>query len=208
MSKYIPILEKMAREEIPSLQFDVQSATNTYQLREVLTRALNILSYVVHDRVLDEYAARSPQPPAPTRMVPRQAPPPPPQVQAVPPAPPAPRAVSPQLPALPPPISAVQPGPSPTIQGVPSDAIVRKGETNVIITAHGTTVVGPGGQTSSLAPGEPVPAELTSGLPPVPPPAPEGVANVVLPQGGAGLTPDVEAALANLSADRPPEPPR
>lgn len=203
MSKHIGILEKMAREEIPSLQFDVQGATNVYQLREVLARMLNVLGYVVQDIVFDAYSAI----PVPPQQIVRTAPRPQPATQVVPAAPPAPRASSPQLPMLPPPIPMVQPAAAMSVQGVPPDAIIRKGETNVVITAHGTTVVGPGGQTATLAPGEPVPAELTSGLPPVPPPAPEGVAQVVLPPGG-GLTPDVAEALANLSTDRPPEPAR
>jgi len=203
MSQHLRTLERIAREEIPALQLDVQGSANPYQLKEVLARLINVVGYVVQDIVLDAMSQSQPRP-AHSASVPTTVP----AVRAVPrlpPAPPAPSAsILPPLPSLSPASSPANP--QPAYPGVPSDAIIRKGETNVVITASGTTVVGPSGQTATLPPGEVVPPELTSPTPPAPPPAPEGVAQHILPPGGA-FTPDVAAALGNLSNNPPPDQP-
>ena len=63
----------------------------------------------------------------------------------------------------------------------------------VVITPQGTRVIPPvGGQAVTLPPGSAV--DLVGMGRPVPPPAPPGVAQVVLPPGGV-LTPEAAAAL-------------
>ena len=70
----------------------------------------------------------------------------------------------------------------------------------VYVTNQGTKVIPPGGSgpTVVLPPGAAVDLTATTGRP-VPPPAPPGVSQVVLPPGG-GMTPEVAAALAGRTA--------
>jgi len=89
---------------------------------------------------------------------------------------------------------------------IPGDVPIQPGVANVVITANGITAIAPSGQRTTLPPGEAVPIEATSGAPPEPPEAPEGVAQVVLPPGG-GMTPELLAAIGNRSQDQPPQEP-
>jgi len=104
---------------------------------------------------------------------------------------------------LPPPPALAGQAPPAGVQGIP-DAPHQPGVANVTITPQGTHVITASGNRSVLPPGVAVPAEATSDDPPVPPEAPEGVENVVLPPGG-GMSPDVAEALARRSTDEPSE---
>lgn len=110
-----------------------------------------------------------------------------------------------RMPALPPPLSMVPSfHPSASLPGMP-DVPIQPGAFNVVITPQGTRTVSPTGTTAMLPPGVPVGPDVLYGRP-EPPPAPPGVAQVVLPPGG-GMTSDTLAALTGRSNDTPPEPP-
>lgn len=190
MSKHLPDLITLAKTEIPVLENDILSATGPYQLRDVCTKLINIVKYLLHDAILDSQ---------PASALPAAAPAPPPPPRPIPVSRPA-VAGLPGLPSL---GAAAQPAraPAPTV-GVPSDVPIQRGVTNVVITPQGTVAVSPSGNRSVLPPGEAVPLEATADVPPSPPEAPEGVENIVLPPGG-GMTPELAAALAGRSHDEP-----
>lgn len=197
MSKHLPRLIKMVNEEVPSLKYDITNASGPYQLREICEKLLVMVDYLLHHIIEDAGGAPRAAVPAP-RPVPPPPPPPPPLLPM--PAPP------PGMARLRPPIDVAQPAPAsrPAMDSsLPSDVPVQPGITNAFITPQGTTVVAPTGARSTLPPGMAVPIEISAGLPPEPPPAPDGVAQIVLPPGG-GMTPELEAALAGRSKDEPP----
>lgn len=198
MSRYLKRLVKIAQEEIPTLQADATNAAGPFQLREVCLKLLDITHYLLLHAIED--AASKTQPAAGIPAIPpRPAPPPP---------PPRPPVAAPPLDVsrLPQPLDVAQPAavPAPSSSMLPGDVPVQPGITNAFITPQGTTVVNPRGQRSVLPAGVAVPLEISAGVPPEPPPAPEGVAQVVLPPGG-GMSPEVEAALAARSPETPPE---
>jgi hypothetical protein len=218
MSKHLPKLIKIAQEELPTLHNDALNATGPYQLREVVVNLVKIVTYVVQDIILDAYAAKT-QPSQPSTVPPPLAPSPTRQLPVARPFPFPPQVASPQilshpspqpapgLPRLPPPPDVAQPVPvAAAPASIPGDVPIQPGVTNVIITSQGTTAIDPRGQRTTLPPGEAVPIEATAGIPPVPPEAPEGVAQVVLPPGG-GMTPELLEALGNRSQDQPPQEP-
>lgn len=202
MSIHLPKLVQFA-QELPTLQNDIQSAgTSPYQLREVCERMLTILGYLLHDRILDAYAAPAP-PIASTSPAPKT-----PAAAPIPTsrpvlAPLAPR-LPPGMPRLPPPPDVIVAAPRPILQNLPGDVPIQPGITNAFVTAGGTTVIAPNGARTTLPPGEAVPLTVSAGIPPELPEAPEGGVNVVLPPGG-GMTPELEAALAGRSQDAPPK---
>jgi hypothetical protein len=186
----------MAQKDVPILENDILSATGPFQLREVCMKLIKIVSYLLHDRILDAYE---------TMKIPSSAsPPPPPPVVQPPPRIARPISIPTGLPKLPPLASSPQPArvSSPTAN-VPSDVPIQHGVTNVVITPTGTVAVTPSGARSVLPPGEAVPLEATADLPPELPEAPEGVENVLLPPGG-GMSPEVLAALNARNPDQQP----
>ena len=111
---------------------------------------------------------------------------------------------------IPPPPMITQPEPAPAqmpgIPGVPD--IAPAGVAQVVITPTGTRVIPAGGTGPSvvLPPGSAVDLATMTGKPDLPPAAP-GVAQVVLPPGGAMPT-EVAAAIASHPAPPPPAPQR
>lgn len=199
MSKHLPTLIEMAQKDVPVLENDILSATGPFQLREVCMKLIKIVSYLLHDRILDAYetmkisasvGATPPQPPVVQ---------PPPRVVR-----PAVTSTPAGLPKLPPLAGSPQPVrvPAPPTN-VPGDVPIQHGVTNVVITPTGTVAIAPSGTRSVLPPGEAVPLEATTDLPPEPPEAPEGVENVVLPPGGR-MSPEVLAALNTRNPDQSP----
>ena len=191
MSKHLPELIRIAKQDMPSMRHDVGNAVNPLAQRPVIQKMFDILEILLHhtihesvDRVMASQAASS----APV-AVPVTAP------VAVPIVQRAPRQAQPIDPlGLPPLSSTSQPPQAPPLTAVP-DAPIQPGMTNVFVTSQGTKVISPTGAQTILPPGEAVTQELTSGVPELPPP-PEGGVNIVLPPGGAGLSPELSAALA------------
>lgn len=197
-TKYLRELVDFAQKELPQLGYELQNASTVYALQAATQRLYNVTTYMLHHIVHAAYEqggapAAPPAPPAPAPV-------------AVP-VPPAPVFVAPSvqtgLPALPPPSLITQPIPGAqstitTAGDVPS----TPGVANVIITPQGTKVVAPSGVATMVPPGEPVGLDATVGAPPVPLSVP-GEATIVLPPGG-GISPDLAAALSNLT--RPPTP--
>lgn len=150
------------------------------------------------------YDPRMAYPPQQPQLPPQLQPQLPPQLQPQLP-PQLPPQLQQQMPPLPPPPSMVPTfHPSASLPGMP-DVTLQPGAANVIITPQGTRTVSPTGTTAMLPPGVPVGPDVLYGRP-EPPPAPPGVANIVLPPGG-GMTNETLAALTSRSNDTPPEPP-
>jgi hypothetical protein len=196
---YFPPLVQLAQVggELSSIQNDLQNASTTLALQDVVKRLFNVVSlhlyHTIHDtagRMNDMGAAQPQAPAAPVRAV---AP-----VQQAP-------ALSPQssmhsnfgLPGLPnrPPIIS-QPGLAPPASSGGMPGIAPSDVANVVITPQGTQVIPPAGAGApiTLPPNTAVDLARMSGRPELPP-APPGVAQVVVPQGGA-VTPELAAALA------------
>lgn len=208
MTKYLAELIRIAKEDMPILQYDVQNAVTPLSQQPLMQKMFNIMGYMLHHQIRATVAAlqgQAAQPPA--------APAPAPAPVPVPVARPVQRiapAVFPRIPAytpptgdplgidLPPPPAVAQRQPSTAftspVAGMP-DAPVQPGVANVFITSQGTQVISPTGAKTVLPPGEAVDASATTGVPELPPP-PEDGENVVLPPGG-GMTPEVLAALAS-----------
>ena len=174
MSQYLPNLIQFARE-LPQLQHDMQNASTQNTLWKSTQQLFNIVSYLLHHAIVDAYnnmPAGNPEPAA---------------VPAASPAP-TPIAPAPVIPigALPFPPTITQPGLAPPqTPGMPD--IAPSGVTEVI-------PAGGAGPAVVLPPN--VAVDATHLGKPEPPAAPPGVAQVILPQGGA-LPPDVAAALAS-----------
>jgi len=189
--KYLRELIDFAQREIPTLQYDFQQASTLYSLQSACQRQFNILTHMLHHIIYAAYengvAPTAPPTPVAQVLAPVVAPPPPAHITA------------PMIaPALPPPSAIPQPALSPAadLAGTPN-VDVQPGVTNVIITPHGTRVVAPTGAATVLPPGEHVDIAAATGIP-VPPDAPPGVTQVVLPPGGSiGL--ETLAALSNRS---------
>jgi len=193
MNKYLPELIRIAKVELPSLEYDVENAVTPLSQREVLRKLFaitgQVLYYAIHEGVSNlprvDVPATAPAAPVPVAR----------PVARVPVAPaPAPAADPlglPPAPSLQPHVVAT---PATTVAGMP-DAQVQPGVANVFITQQGTRVVAPDGRQAALPPGEPVSADVTSAQPELPP-APEGTLQVVLPPGG-GMSPEVAAALGH-----------
>ena len=193
-TEYLPQIIQMAQVggEIASIQNDLQNASTTLALQDVVKRVFNVLSLLAYHNIFD----------AVNRMEGQKIPEAAPQPAAVSQAP----ALSPQssmhssfgLPGLiprPPIIS--QPGLAPaSSNGMPG--IAPSDVANVVITPQGTQVIPPAGAGTpiSLPPNVAVDLAHMGGRPELPP-APPGVAQVVVPAGGA-VTPELAAALAAL----------
>ncbi|HVP24128.1 MAG TPA: hypothetical protein VMS77_09490 [Conexivisphaerales archaeon] len=223
MSQYISDLVRIANE-MPALQYEIEHASNPLSMMFAAGKLCQHVTYILHHVIHDYYqrcGATALQPPQ--RVAAPAAPPPPapparpkdhvcapvlvaPQLAPARPAPPPATTSMPiALPYLPPPVAP----PAPPTVASPSpmaDVPITPGVTNVIITPNGTMVTTPGGTQSRLPPGAPVTLEIASDVPAVPPPAPEGYAQVVLPRGGS-MPPDLAAALAARSNDEPLPPP-
>jgi hypothetical protein len=194
-TEYLNQLLQMAREggEIEQLQYDLQNASTTLALQDAMKRLFNVVTLLTY-HILHEAISRQ-------VSAPRQAP-----VEQIP----APAPVQPQqclqpqlnmhsnfglpgLPARPPTISqpALSTPSSNGMPGIPPSDVV-----NVVLTPQGTQVIPPvgAGAPVSLPVNTPVRLNHVMGQPELPPASP-GVAQVVVPQGGA-LTPEVEAALS------------
>jgi len=224
MNKYLPELIRIAKVELPSLEYDVENAVTPLSQREVLRKLFaitgQVLYYAIHDGVsnlprvdVPATAAPAPAPIPVARPVARPAPAPAATLRAEPASFAGSVASREGLgtpPGFPsqadplglPPAPSLQPHvvttPATTVPGLP-DAQVQPGVANVFITQQGTRVVAPDGRQAALPPGEPVSADVTSATQPELPPAPEGVMQVVLPPGG-GMSPEVAAALGQKTA--------
>jgi hypothetical protein len=194
-TEYLPHLIQLAQVggELASIQNDLQNASTTLALQDVVKRLFNVVSlhlyHSIHDsvnRMNGQPAVEPVQQPAPVAV--QQAP-----------------ALSPQsnmhssfglpgLPTRPPAIS--QPGLAPaSSNGMPG--ITASDVANVVITPQGTQVIPAAGTGApiTLPPNTAVDLAHMGGRPELPP-APPGVVQVVVPQGGA-VTPDLAAALAS-----------
>ena len=178
--------------ELSSIQYDLQQASTSLALQDVVKRLFNVVSvtlyHVIHDTAARMPELKSPQPQA----EPVQAPAPAPGL-----APQSPMHSSFGLPNLgaPPSISHANLAPPASASGMPG--IAPSDVATVVITPQGTQVIPPAGAGTPITLPPNVAVDLThmSGKPELPP-APPGVAQVVLPQGGA-LPPDVATALAS-----------
>lgn len=199
-SPYKAELLRLAQEELPFLQADMQNASTHYSLQECCQRLFNITANIIYCILTDEAEAPAQTRPQVAAQRPVRAP------QAAPrQAVRAPVAPS-STPRLPPPPFISQPNPAVSQVGIPDaqGATIQPGVTNVIIGQQGTTVISPTGAQTVLPPGEAVDLAASMGIDPEPPMAPEGVDNIILPKGG-GFTPDVMAALANRTGAPPQE---
>jgi hypothetical protein len=196
-TEYLPHLIQLAQVggELASIQHDLQNASTTLALQDVVKRLFNVVSlhlyHSIHDAVDHMNAQGAAQPQAAAEPVYVPAP-----VQQAP-------ALSPQasmhssfgLPGLPtrPPIVSF-PGLAPTASnGMPG--ISPSDVANVVITPQGTQVIPPTGAGAPITLPPNVAVDLVHMGRPELPPAPPGVAQVVVPQGGA-VTPELAAALA------------
>ena len=163
-TQHLNYLIQLVREELPSLQHDIQNGSNALALRPSVERLFNIVSHLVHNEIEEGF---------PSGNLPADLLVPPPIITQ-------PTLSPPQAPEI----------PDITASDVPQ----------VVVTPTGTRVIPPRGTGPAvmLPPG--VAVDLTH-LPsrPEPPAAPPGVAQVVLPPGGA-LSPEAAAALAARSA--------
>lgn len=207
-NKYLTELIRIAREDMPALEYTIQNGSTTLALREAVEKLFNavrvLMYHVITESVPQRTQSTSPGPiaPAPT-AAPTVAPSPPVAVPvARPVALPVPSASDAFLPPLPG-TAAHAASQNPVIPDVPN-ASIQPGVTNVVITSQGTHVVAPSGARAVLPPGAPVDLATSTGAPPELPPAPPGVDQVVLPPGG-GMSPEVAAALAGRSVDQPPQ---
>ena len=197
---YFPTLVNLAQVggEVASIQNDLQQASTTLALQDVVKRLFNVVSYTLYHVIYDtdarmsELASGQPQP----IVKPVRAPAPPPTL--------APQSLMhssfslPSLgfPGLPPTISQPNLAPPASASGMPG--IAPSDVANVVITPQGTQVIPPagaGGAPITLPPNVAVNLAHMTGKPELPP-APPGVAQVVLPPGG-DLPPDVATALAS-----------
>ena len=194
-TEYLPHLIQLAQVdgELASIQHDLQNASTTLSLQDVVKRLFNVVSlhlyHSIHDSVNRMNAQQQPV------AEPIQAPAP---AQAAPSLSPQSNMHSsfglPGLPTRPPAIS--QPGLTPaSSSGMPG--ITASDVANVVITPQGTQVIPAAGTGApiTLPPNTAVDLAHMSGRPELPP-APPGVAQVVLPSGG-GFTPELAAALAS-----------
>jgi len=181
-TKYLNELVRLAKEEMPFLQADLQNASTLYALQSTCQRLFNVTAYLLHHTILQALEPNG-------QPVAQPAPAPAPVVIAKP----APTTNGLGLPPVitQPTFAASQ------LPGMP-DVPIQAGVTNVVVTSQGTRVISPSGTTTTLPPGEAVDLAASTGTP-LPPPAPPGVENIVIPQGG-DLPPDVLAALANRSS--------
>lgn len=205
-SKYLPELVRIAKTDLPALQYTVQNASTTLALREAVEKLFQItwtlLAHCLEETAAQMKTTRGPIAPAPTAAPIVPAPAPTPVV--------APRinptdamdAVMASLP-LPAHLAPAAPTPIAVAPGLPSPTI-EPGVTNVVITSQGTQVIAPTGARAILPPGSPVDLATSSGAAPELPPAPDGVDQVILPPGG-GMTPELAAALAGRSNEQPPQ---
>jgi len=195
---YLRELIQIAQEELPSLQYDIQNASTLFTQQAALQRMHNIMTYLVHSRILEAYQQAG-------------IPVPPPQAAQQPPpvAPPVARPPA-GVPGMRLPPIGPSAAPQPTGQMV----------TEVIVTPTGSKVMTPGGAPMAFPPGAHIetapymppvgPAGHIPYVPPAPSPQPTGpVTEIVLPQGG-GLTPEVAAALVTARTTHvpPPEQPK
>jgi hypothetical protein len=192
-TEFLPHLIQLAQVggELASIQNDLQNASTTLALQDVVKRLFNVVSLHLYHSIHDAVNREGPQAAEPVRQ-PAPAP-----VQQAP-------ALSPQssmhsnfgLPGLPSrPPTITQPGLAPaSANGMPG--IAPSDVANVVITPQGTQVIPPAGAGTpiTLPPNVAVDLAHMGGRPELPP-APPGVAQVVVPAGGA-VTPDLAAALA------------
>ena len=194
-TEFLPPLIQLAQVggELASIQNDLQNASTTLALQDVVKRLFNVVSLHLYHSIHDS-VNRDGQPAAEPIRQPAPAPAPAQQAPAL-----SPQASMhsnfglPSLPTRPPIIS--QPGLAPaSANGMPG--IAPSDVANVVITPQGTQVIPAAGTGSpiTLPPNVAVDLAHMSGQP-VLPPAPPGVAQVVVPQGGA-VTPELAAALA------------
>ena len=191
-TEYLKQLLQMAQEggEISQLQYDLQNASTTLALQDAMKRLFNVVTMATYHIIHDAIDRQS--------SLPRQAP----VEQAQAPAPVQPQQyLQPQLnmhsnfglPGRPPTISqpALSTPSSNGMPGIPPSDVV-----NVVLTPQGTQVIPPVGSGApvTLPVNTPVRLNHVMGQPELPPASP-GVAQVIVPQGGA-ITPEVEAALA------------
>lgn len=183
-TRLMPYLIEIMEKHLPQLDHDINNATTLYTLQDAVRKLHQIVTYVVHHVVEEEYmklvASRAPA----ATMVPAAPVPPPPRPAMAPQAIPQPASAISRmpLPFLGSTSSMPSMGPAPS---VPAQQRVM----DVNITPQGTQVKMPGGPVYELPPGAPVlipePAQ----------PILNGPNDVVLPPGG-GLGPEAEAALA------------
>lgn len=209
-SKYFPELVRIARDVMPSLQYDLQNASTTFSLQSACQRIFETLAVVLHHCILDaaETAQASAPPPAPeTPKIQVQARPAPQPVVPVAPRFPTPqhaaisRSILSDVAALPPPATVAMPS-SVAPPSVSPDMPVQAGVASVFITAQGTQAFSPSGVKTVLPPGEAVDLSATSGAAPELPYAPPGVEQIILPPGG-GMSPELAAALASRTGEPP-----
>lgn len=179
-TRITPYLIEIMEKHLPQLDHDINNATTLYTIQERVRDLHQIVSYVVHHLVEEEYmkqmAARAPT----AATAPTASPPPPPRPAMAPQAIPQPARMA--LPFLGSRGSMPTLGPAPS---VPAQSRVM----DVNITPQGTRVQMPGGTAFDLPPGSPVVIPEPSR------PILVGPNDVVLPPGG-GLGPEAEAALA------------
>ena len=189
--KYLNDLIRIAKVDLPSLQYDFNNASTLYALQAACQRLFNITGYLLYQAIHEATEQKGTQPLA---------------AQVAPTPAPAPVSVplisEPvfQLPiaqhdSLPPPPFITQPVAAPSAMPDDSGVTIQPGITNVMITAQGTRIVAPSGAATVLPPGEAVDLATSLGRP-ILPPAEPGVEQVILPPGG-GMTPDLLAALAS-----------
>jgi hypothetical protein len=205
-SKYLGELIRIARDVMPSLQYDLQNASTTFSLQAACQKMFDTLGFVLH-HCIQEAAANMQAAPVAAQPVPQ----PTPIVRPAPIVPvaaplqrsfPAPQHLADAIASLPPPPALSQPLTAPpAVTGMP-DVQAQPGVASVFITSQGTQVIAPGGAKTVLPPGAAVDLAASAGLPPELPPAPPGVEQIVLPPGG-GMSPELAAALATRSTDVP-----
>lgn len=183
MSKYLPELVRIAKTDMPNLQYTVQNASTTLALREAVENLFRItwtiLAHVIEDGIAQAKTSRGPIAPAPTTPTPAPAP-----ATVVSPRVNPSEVLDDLVSSLPPP-----PNLNPLRRGVTNVEVqpgvpnvdIQPGVTNVVITSQGTQVIAPTGARAVLPPGSPVDLATSSGAAPELPPAPPGVEQVVLP---------------------------
>jgi hypothetical protein len=191
-TEFLPHLIQLAQVggELASIQNDLQNASTTLALQDVVKRLFNVVSIQLYHSIHDAAGREGPQANEPVR----QPSPVPAPVQAPALSPQASMHSSFGLPGLPsrPPIIQ-QPGLAPaSSNGMPG--ITASDVANVVITPQGTQVIPPAGTGSpiTLPPNTAVGLAHMTGQPELPP-APPGVAQVVVPP---SISPEVAAALA------------
>ena len=167
--------------DLTQLPYDVQNAPPA--MREITTKMFNVVSALLyHNVALTEELVR-------LNVLQRQSPTPLPVA-------PVTQTVPTYLPTLPTLSMPRLSSPTSMPGGAPGD-VTPCDVPQVVITAQGTRVIPPAGTTATpvvLPPNTPVDLTRVQAAP-APPPAPDGVAQVVLPRGGA-LPAEVQSALA------------